>query len=521
MDALIAALLRPEAHEPPELAIDLVETHISWVLLVGDFAYKIKKPVNLGFVDFSTPSRRAWFCAEELRLNRRLSPNLYLAVVPIHGPIEQASFHGAGPVIEMALKMRRFPQAALLPAAMERGEVSPAAFDGLAERLAAFHARAAVAGPGDSWGDPPSVCAPAFANLEVLERQQANPAIVDKLRTWTAAEAVRLEPLFRRRKAEERVRECHGDLHLGNMVFVGARIEVFDCLEFSAELRWIDVISDLSFAVMDLQLRNRTRPADRLLGGWLERSGDYPGLELWTWYRVYRALVRAKVMALRLAQGDLPAPEAEELRHGLTAYLEWALGEIQARRPALVITHGISGSGKSHWARRLATRSGWLQLRSDVERKRRFGLWGDLQGTGSAERLAEPGTLYSPEVSRWLYRERLPACAAAALAAGMNVVVDATFLKRDQREIFRSLAASRGAHFVVLECLCDPAEASRRVEQRRELGLDPSDADDAVIQRQRQTLEPIEADERMALPLVCRGSMQGLRGMERWLASRS
>ena len=521
VDPLISALLRPEAHEPPELSIELLETHISWILLVGDFAYKIKKPVNLGFVDFSSTTRRAWFCAEELRLNRRLAPALYLAVVPIHGPIEQASFHGEGPVIEMALKMRRFPQAALLPAALERGEVTPTAFEGLAERLAAFHAGAAVAGPSDGWGEPAAVRGPALANLEVLERHRVNPAIVASLRRWTVAAADRLAPHFQRRKAEGRVRECHGDLHLGNMAIVGGRIEVFDCLEFSPELRWIDVISDLAFAAMDLQQRGLQRPADRLLAQWLERSGDYPALELWSWYRIYRALVRAKVCVLRLEQGELGAEDAEELRHSLEAYLAWALGVTQVRRPALVITHGISGSGKSHWARRLATRPGWLQLRSDIERKRRFGLWGDLQDPGSGQNLRDPAQLYSPEVSRWLYRERLPACTVAALAAGLNVVVDATFLKRKHREVFRALAARCGANFAVLECLSDPEEARQRIKRRREVGGDPSDADAAVISRQLSGLERIGEGERQALPLVCRGSLQGLRGMERWLSSRS
>jgi aminoglycoside phosphotransferase family enzyme/predicted kinase len=520
MDALIAALLRPEAHEPPELDIQLLETHISWILLAGEFAYKIKKPVDLGFVDFSTSTRRAWFCAEELRLNRRLAPDLYLGLVPIHGPAEEARLHGDGPVIEMALKMRRFPQAALLPNALGRGEVSPAAFDSLAERLAAFHARAAVAGVSEPWGSPEAVRSPALANLAVLEREGVDAASVAELRGWTEAEGARLEPLFRRRRTERRVRECHGDLHLGNMALLGERIEVFDCLEFSPELRWIDVISDLAFAVMDLQQRGLSGPARHLLGRWLERSGDYPGLELWSWYRVYRALVRAKVTALRLAQADLRGEEEEELRHSLGSYLAWARQVTQPRRPVLVITHGISGSGKSHWARRLASRPDWLHLRSDVERKRRFGLWGEPQDEHGSQQGVQSLDLYSPEVTRWLYEKRLTSCASAALAAGLNVVVDATFLRRSQREEFQALAVRCDAHFALLECRSDLGQAQRRVERRREEGLDPSDADAAVIVRQMVSLEAIDAAERERLPLVCRGSLQGLRGLERWLASR-
>jgi aminoglycoside phosphotransferase family enzyme/predicted kinase len=521
MDPLITALLRPEAHEPPEQAVELLQTHISWILLAGDRAYKIKKPVNLGFVDFSSPERRAWYCAEELRLNRRLAPDLYLAVVPVHGPLAEARFHGDGPVIEMALMMRRFPQSSLLSAALARGALPPQAFLALASRLAAFHARAAVAAPEDPWGEPEAVRRPAFANLQVLEEQQPEAAEPDSellapLRRWTEAEALRLEPLFRLRKATGRVRECHGDLHLGNMALLEGRIEVFDCLEFSPELRWIDVISDLAFLAMDLQQRGLEASAKLLLAGWLEASGDYGGLALWPWYCVYRALVRAKVAALRLAQADLTAAEAGELRGSLRAYLRWAGQRIQPRRGSLVITHGVSGSGKSHWARQLAQRPGWLQLRSDVERKRRFGLWGEPQ-----EVLAppDPAPMYSSEVSRWLYRERLLACSEAALAAGFDVVVDATFLLRSDRLAYRDLARHLGARFAVLVCSCSEAEARCRLDSRRLQGGDPSDADAAVLAQQLAVIEPINDEERQTLGTVLEASERGLVELERILAS--
>ena len=529
MDPLIAALLRPEAYQPAPLEpIELLETHISWILLVGPVAYKIKKPVNLGFVDFSTQARRAWFCAEELRLNRRLAPDLYLAVVPIHGPPERARFHGGGPVIEMALKMRRFPQEALLPEALAHGSVPPAAFEALAERLAAFHARTAVASPQDPWGEPPSVLDPALANLAVLERCGVDPAVLAPLRRWSEAQAQRLTPLFRRRKADGRVREGHGDLHLGNMALLEGRIEVFDCLEFSPELRWIDAISDLAFAAMDLQHGGRSIEAHRLLSRWLERSGDYGGLRLWCWYRVYRALVRAKVTALRLSQADLAGEEVGRRQAELSSYLRWAQAVIRPRRPALVITHGISGSGKSHWASRLAQEPPWIQLRSDGERKRRFGLWGE-SGEASAEVAAagvkvaaagaevpDPSVLYAPEVSRWLYQERLGGCAAAVLEAGLDVVVDATFLRRSDRDFFSQVARLSGATFAVLECACGPEQARERVEQRRRLGHDPSDADAAVIEGQLARLEPITEEERQRIDLCCPGSAEGVRRLQEW-----
>lgn len=520
MDPLIAALLRPEAHQPPPgEPIALLETHISWILLVGPVAYKIKKPVDLGFVNFSTQARRAWFCAEELRLNRRLAPDLYLDVVPIHGPPEQARFHGGGPVIETALKMRRFPQEALLPAVLEREAVPSGAFAALAERLAAFHARAAVASPRDPWGEPGSVRDPALANLAVLERCGVDPALLAPLRRWSEAQAHLLTPLFRRRKAEGRVREGHGDLHLGNMALLEGQIAVFDCLEFSPELRWIDVISDLAFAVMDLQHGGRLREAHGLLARWLERSGDYGGLRLWTWYRVYRALVRAKVSALRLAQADPGDVEGVRLAAALASYLRWAQAAIRPRPPVLVITHGISGSGKSHWAARLAQTPGWIHLRSDGERKRRFGLWGE-QGEGLRPPAPDAAVLYAPAVSRWLYEERLAGAAAAALDAGLNVVVDATFLQRRDRQLFASLARLSGAAFAVLECAAAPELARERVEHRLRLGLDPSDADGAVIARQLSLREPLGEGERQGVDLCCPGSAAGVERLLRWQEGR-
>ncbi|MEB3255949.1 MAG: AAA family ATPase [Synechococcaceae cyanobacterium] len=514
MDPLIAALLRPEAHRPVPERVELLETHISWILLVGPLAYKIKKPVNLGFVDFSSQERRAWFCAEELRLNRRLAPDLYLEVVPIHGPPACASLQGDGPVIEMALKMRRFPQSALLPAALACGAVPAAAFEALAEALAAFHAGAAVAEASQPWGEPAAVVEPALANLAVLERCGVDPHAVVALRRWSEAEAQCLLPLLRRRKRQGQVREGHGDLHMGNMVVLKGRIVVFDCLEFSPELRWIDVVSDLAFAAMDLQHAGQEQAAGRLLARWLERSGDYEGLALWTWYRLYRALVRAKVTALRLEQTRASAPPDPD-RPGaqqLASYLAYAQALIRPRRPTLVITHGISGSGKSHWAAQLGQRAGWITLRSDAERKRRFGLWGE-----SLSPVAAPSAgLYDPTVSRWLYEERLSRCAAAALAAGLDVVVDATFLKRRHRRLFAALALRCGARFALLVCDGDPERARHRVESRRRRGDDPSDADAAVIERQLETLEPLSSEECSTTP-VWPASDAGLEQLLRWV----
>jgi len=487
---MIAALLDPGAYDHPVERVDCLETHISWILLTGSVAYKIKKPVNLGFVDFSTPERRRWFCQEELRLNRRLAPDLYLGLSPILGPPERATFRGSGPSLELAVRMRQFPQSALLAAVLERHGLTDAQLEGLADDLAAFHTAAAVAGPDDPYGEPEMVKAPAVANLEVLDACGLVPKRdVLALRHWTDDQFERLRPIFTGRRSQGRIRECHGDLHLGNMLLEGERLRVFDCLEFSPQLRWIDVVSDLAFLVMDLEHRNRPDLGAVLLNRWLGRCGDYAGLLTWRWYVVYRSLVRAKVCALRLGQQGLGAEASVQLQRDLERYLLGASRATTSPTPALVITHGVSGSGKSHRARQLCRRQGWIHLRSDVERKRLFGLWGQGQSPPLH------GDPYRQEVSAMLYDEHLPAQAGRILAAGLTVVVDATFLRRGQRLRMEELARRRGVPFLILACLSSQEQARRRLVERQIHGDDPSDADGAVLEAQFRAVEPLDGHE--------------------------
>lgn len=491
MESLVQALLDPAAYDHPVEAVQLLETHISWVFLTGAYAYKVKKPVNLGFVDFSTAERRCTFCQEEVRLNRRLAPDLYLGVVPIHGPPERASLRGPGPVIEMAVRMRQFRQEELLPRALARGVVTPHQIDRLAADLARFHATAAAAPSAAPWGTPPLVLEPALANLDALAACGRLPPEHRTLREWTLAEHHRLVPQLIARRREGHIRECHGDLHLGNMALCAGRITVFDGLEFSEALRWIDPISDLAFLLMDLRQRGQGLWGLRLLNGWLEVGGDHRSLALLPWYLTYRALVRAKVTALRLEQPDLAAGEAQRLEEDLAAYLATARQATTPSRGSLLITHGVSGSGKSRAATGLREQ-GWIQLRSDVERLRLFGRWG-------ASAVADPSLgadPYAPAVTEALYGTVLAQAVRTALAAGLAVVVDATFLKREQRQAYRHLAVENGAGFGILEFPVSRQEALRRIEVRRCQGGDPSEADGAVLERQLEGLEPLDAAER-------------------------
>ncbi len=489
MSPLIQGLLRPEAYDHPVAGFEVLETHISWVILTGDYAYKLKKPVDFGFVNFTTLERRKFFCGEELRLNRRLAADLYLDVLPVCGSIAHPTFVGAGSPIEYAVKMRQFDQTALLPQVLARGELRPQHLDQFADAIAVFHDHAAVAHAHQSFGEPAAVRLPMTANLEALARHPEFAVQAANLQEWSDREFARLEPEFRERKRLGRVRECHGDLHLGNLVLRNCRIEAFDCLEFSAGLRWIDVVSEVAFLVMDLAERGQPGLANRVLNRWLEQSGDYAGLSTWRWYFVYRALVRAKVASLRMSQGDQSAAEQQAHHAEVTQYLRLAQTWTLPRRTAVIITHGVSGSGKSLLAEQMCQRLGAIRIRSDVERKRQFGLWG-------FPRLpSRTGNPYAPDVSQSLYGSVLTSLAETIVQNGFSVIVDAAFLRRSDRHAFRELAERLGVAWIILDLAVDPELARQRILQRQTAGGDPSDADVSTLERQLLTQEPLTERE--------------------------
>jgi len=499
LNPMITSLLHPRAYPHPTGTITLLETHISWVLLTGPFAYKVKKPVSLGFVDFSTLERRRHFCQEELRLNRRLAAEIYLDLVEIQGPPAHARLGSSGPVIEVAVRMRQFDQQGLLPRALATGAVSAEQLETFAERLAVFHGAAAVAPLEGPFGTLEAVVAPAMANLEVLARLQPELGS-STLAAWTELEAHRLRPFFADRLACGRVREGHGDLHLGNLVLHQGEVVGFDCLEFNPALRWIDVISDVAFLAMDLRQRQQPVLAGHVLNRWLSTCGDYGALASWRWFLTYRALVRAKVLALRLEQ--LPGgegPDRSALAAELRGYVDLAHRVSSSANPGcLLLTHGVSGSGKSHIAAALCGCHGWIHLRSDVERRRLFGRWGTV---------LEPvrqGDAYAPAVTAELYGQLLPEAAEAVLRAGLHAVVDATFLTRDQRRTFVEMADRLKAPWGILSCAASLDLARERLAQRGEKGRDPSEADAGVLLDQWQAVEPLTEGER-AQAVVVRG----------------
>jgi hypothetical protein len=468
----------------------VIETHISSVLLVGEHAYKIKKPLDLGFLDFSTLERRRHFCAEEIRLNGRLAPDVYLDVIPIGGSPDAPRPFDEGPAIEYAVRMRRFDSEGLLSEHLEL--VSPSRVDDLAERLAAFHAGIAVVDKAAEYGEPEAVLLPMRENFSQIRGLNHEPAVRDllaRLEHWTEARAGQLGPLMRERKADGFIRECHGDLHLGNIALDGAELLIFDGIEFNPALRWIDVISELAFLLMDVDEKGLDGYARRLLNRYLELSGDYAALPLLRFYQVYRAMVRAKVMAIRLAQADITSEEQGRLVAEFNSYLQLALRYTEPGHAGLIITHGLSGSGKSTQTLACVERFPAVRVRSDLERRRLAGI-AAVGSSGSAL----DGGIYTADLSVRTY-QRLRRLADAIIAAGLVAIADATFLRRADRQHFRQRAGELGVPFLLLDFRLPEALLRQRIEQRRQQGGDPSEATLAVLERQLATAEPLTANE--------------------------
>jgi aminoglycoside phosphotransferase family enzyme len=434
---LIRALQDPALYDHPVGDIRLLETHISWVILTGAIVYKIKKAVNFGFLDFSTLERRHFYCEEEVRLNRRFAPDLYLDVVAVKGNAEHPSLHGEDPPIEYAVRMRQFPQQALLSSMASRHGVTPDHIDEIAGLVAAMHARAAVAGVGAQYGLPRDIhhwVMENFAHIRSALKDSRRLEQLDYLEQWCQREFQSKETVIQSRKTDGFIRECHGDLHLGNLALIDGRITPFDCIEFNPHLRWIDVMSEGAFLVMDLQDRGYPELAYRFLNTLLQQTGDYAGVRVLRYYLVYRALVRAKVAVLRLGQEAMAVDTEAAAWIEYESYVQLATNYTGSFTPALIITHGVSGTGKSWVASRLAISLGAIQVRSDVERKRLFGYHMDAR-TGSGVQTG----IYTAEAGLQTY-VRLADLARYLIEGGYTPIVDAAFLKRDERDRFHLLA---------------------------------------------------------------------------------
>lgn len=502
-ETLIASLLDPARWPAGGGDRRRIDTHISTVVLAGDLALKIKKPLDLGFLDFRRLAAREAACREELRVNSRTAPQIYQAVVALTGRPDRPDLGGAGPVIDWAVKMRRFDPDAIL--SLQTDRLDAALVDRLARLVADFHAAAPRCAADAPYGTAQAVTRPTRDNFSRMRSALAaggggeeaassgtddsgvDRHALDRLEAWSEERSLALQGRFAGRRRAGHVRECHGDLHLGNIALIDDRPVMFDAIEFDPALRWIDTMNDLAFLYMDLCERDRADLADRLLDAYLQQGGDYAGLDLLRYYAVYRALVRAKVAAIRLGQ-HLDAAGRRKVHREIDAYLALASRLSQPGVGALVITHGVSGSGKSHAAADLIGRlpTPAVRVRSDIERKRLLGIDPRDAATGHQA--------YTADLTARTYT-RLAEAAAAVAGNGYIAIVDATFLQRAQRERLRDLAGDLGVAFAIIDCDAPPATLQRRIAERSQRPDNVSDADLAVLRRQLETREPLTPEE--------------------------
>ncbi len=504
--ALVQALQDPACYAHPTRDICVIETHISIVILTGAFAYKIKKPVNLGFLDFSTPQRRKYFCEEEVRLNSRYAPDIYLGVVTFSGSPVTPFIRDRGEGFEYAVRMLQFDPHSLLSDMLEQGQLDIGHIRRVAAKVANFHLRgAAHCDASAPYGAQARVLSPMLENFAQIREITADPGTLDKLAAleqWTRRTGIDVAEHIERRRHEGFVRECHGDLHLDNIAWLDGEPVLFDGIEFNPYLRFIDTMSEIAFPVMDLQRHGAEGLANVLLSEYLEITGDYAGLALFRLYSVYRALVRAKIIAIRANQTAHASAGSADFQ----ACLELALRHTPERAPRLLITHGLSGTGKSFVATKLVRDHGMLRLRSDNTRKRLH----DLAPTASTAAALNEG-IYSQAATTRTY-QRLAEDAESCLSAGFSVVVDATFLKAAQRAVFRQLAERFEVPYTIVDVQASDEDMTSRLVARKRDRDAVSEADVRVLTEQRAHQEPLTDAELRVTRCV-----RNVHGAQRWL----
>lgn len=517
LPALVAAMLRPEMYPHRPAEVTLVQTHISYVCIAGSEVYKIKKPVRFSFLDFSTLAQRHHFCREEVRLNRRLAPDVYLGIVAIC-PADTGYRLGdeSDPAaVEYAVHMRRLPDDRMLDRLLAAGAATAEMIDQLALRLAEFH-RQADAGPEViANGDPAAIARVLEDNFTGMQRFRDVTIVAaddDLIQAFSRAFLQENATLLHQRQAQRRIRDGHGDLHSEHICFADSLV-IFDCIEFNRAFRYCDVASEIAFVAMDLDYHERPDLTARLIRSYAAHAQDPELPRLVPFYQCERAYVRGKVDSLKSVEEEVGEPERLAAQQSARAHFALAYRYTWAYTPCVVVVMGLSGTGKSAVADALRRRTGFLHLNSDVVRKRLAGLTPDTRGDA---------TLYTPERSAQTYAALLHA-AADHVAGGGGVIVDATFQRRSDRQQVRALAASHGVPLLCVECQCSEAEVRRRLALRERQRDSPSDADWSVYLEQRRRYEPLTpAEEADALRLDTTAAVaHNVAAIERALRSRA
>ena len=492
LPAFIRRMLEPDFYpHPTRPPIRLVQTHISYVLLTGDFAYKVKKPVNLGFVDFSTIERRRHFCREELRLNSRGAPDVYLEVVGICRSGDTFELGGSDEV-DYAVKMRQLPEDGMFDQMLECGGLALSDVEELARRIAEYHAAAPTDARVSEFGRPGrirQVIEDNYAQTRRFIGQSLTQDQFDRIKAFTDGYFESSAGLFDERRRDGFVRECHGDLHLANVCRWNDRIVLFDCIEFNDSFRCIDVIQDAAFTAMDLQARGRPEFSTQFVNRYAEHTGDWEGLALLPPYLCRHAYVRGKVNALLTTEPEVSADARESAARKASHYFALAAQYARPAQGRIVLMTGVSGSGKSTVAGDLARKTGSLHIRSDAVRKHLAGVPLDSRAGPSAYDTASTDRTY----------DRLRRLGLLLASRGFTAILDATYLRRGHRKAVVEASAAAGIPLDIVSCTA-PVEALR--ERLGSRTNDVSDAGPELLESQLRIFDDFDESEQSLLTQV-------------------
>jgi aminoglycoside phosphotransferase family enzyme/predicted kinase len=492
LERIIESLSKPGCYPHAPSSVEVIQTHISVIFIAGDLVYKVKKPLDLGFLDFSSTETRRVFCQREVELNSRFAPGWYLGVVWIFEDENGFNLAGHGREAEPAVLMKRIPLEYGMPALLSRELVTPSMLDRLSARIAEIH-RNAPTGPHISrFGARKVIAQNIRENFNQTERFVGRTLDGETRRTVLDLSLGFLKThsdLFLRRVDRGFIRDCHGDLHLEHVVILNGII-LFDCIEFNDRFRYGDTASDIAFLLMDLDYGGFPAYAARLSEGYADCAQDEECLALFPFYKAYRAYIRGKVASFTLDEPEVTESTKNAETHEAGDYFHLAASYLRpALPPALFLTTGFTGAGKSFLATRLSDRLGVEVFRSDVMRKELFSV------APAAHRLDKYGEgIYTSKASARTYRALLDA-AETSLRGGKSVILDAAFLRREAREAAYLVAKAVGARTYVLECACPEGVARTRLEARANQPDEPSDGRWEVYVAQRAEYEPPGPDE--------------------------
>ncbi|MGL5060245.1 MAG: AAA family ATPase [Microcoleus sp.] len=498
MFPLIQQMLQPEfyPHRVTE-PVRLIQTHISFVLLTGDYTYKIKKPVNFGFLDYSTVEKRQHFCTQELLMNRRTAPEIYLEVLPIFQKDDRfylgsASINADEIPVEWTLKMREFPQESLFLSLLERGQLTEELMVELGREVAQFHSTANSTEYIRSFGEVSQIRTAIDNNYKISQKYIGGPqtqAQYDETKQYTDSFFADNQELFASRIANNKICECHGDLHLRNIALWQDKILLFDCIEFNEPFRFVDVMYDVAFAVMDLEFRGHQELGNAFLNAYIEQTGDWEGLQLLPMYLSRQAYVRAKVTSLMLDDREIPNAEKQEISQTAASYYKQAWEYTKPHQGKLTLMSGLSGSGKSTIARYLSRKTNAIHIRSDAVRKHLGGI--PLNQRGSAD-------LYSEEMTFKTYN-RLLELGIMLAQKGWEVILDAKFDRVNLRARAIEIAQSCQLPLQIIYCTAPIEVLRERLEQRQG---DIADATAELLNSQQAAFEHFTAAEQIYVKSV-------------------